>query len=97
MSLETPGADMRRHVAVGGKAAKKARGKSVKPRRGAKTARRQAQREAGRKPRGPEPQAPSSEPKGSDQVNLTDEESRIMPGSSGGFAQSYNEIGRAHV
>ena len=56
----------------------------------AKTARRQAQREAGRKPRGPEPQAPSSEPKGSDQVNLTDEESRIMPGSSGGFAQSYN-------
>ena len=56
----------------------------------AKTARRQAQREAGRRPRGPEPQAPSSEPKGSDQVNLTDEESRIMPGSSGGFAQSYN-------
>ena len=55
-----------------------------------KQARRGAQREAGKKPRGPEPVAPSSEPKGSDQVNLTDEESRIMPGSSGGFAQSYN-------
>ncbi len=56
----------------------------------AKQAKRGAQREAGKKPRGPEPEAPSSEPKGSDQVNLTDEESRIMPSSSGGFGQSYN-------
>ena len=56
----------------------------------AKQARRAAQREAGHKPRGPEPVAPTSEPKAGDQVNLTDEESRIMPGSSGGFAQSYN-------
>ena len=39
---------------------------------------------------GAEPQAPSSKPKGGDQINLTDEESRIMPGSSGGFGQSYN-------
>ena len=56
----------------------------------AKCAKRQAQREAGKKPRGPDPEPPSSEPKPSDQVNLTDEESRIMPSSGGGFEQSYN-------
>lgn len=56
----------------------------------AKCAKRQAQREAGKKPRGPDPQPPSSEPKAGDQVNLTDEESRIMPTSGGGFEQSYN-------
>ena len=55
-----------------------------------KCAKRQAQREAGKKPRGPEPEAPSSEPRPGDQVNLTDEESRIMPTSGGGFEQSYN-------
>ena len=56
----------------------------------AKCAKRQALREAGKKPRGPEPEAPSSEPRASDQVNLTEEQSRIMPSSSGGFEQSYN-------
>ena len=56
----------------------------------AKCAKRQAQREAGKKPRGQDPQPPSSEPKPGDQVNLTDEESRIMPSSDGGFGQSYN-------
>jgi transposase len=56
----------------------------------ARCAERQAQREAGKKPRGPEPEPPSSEPKPSDQVNLTDEESRIMPSAGGGFGQSYN-------
>ena len=56
----------------------------------AKCAKRQAQREAGKKPRGPDPEPPSSEPRPGDQVNLTDEESRIMPGSGGGFEQSYN-------
>ena len=56
----------------------------------AKCAKRQGQRDAGKKPRGPDPQAPSSEPKASDQVNLTDEESRIMPTSAGGFEQAYN-------
>jgi hypothetical protein len=45
----------------------------------AKTANRQAQREAGNKPRGPEPKPPQAGPKRTDQVNLTDEESRIMP------------------
>ena len=56
----------------------------------AKCAKRQAQRDAGKKPRGPEPEPPSSEPRPGDQVNLTDEESRIMPSSGGGFGQSYN-------
>jgi transposase len=56
----------------------------------AKCAKRQAKRDAGKKPRGPDPEQPSSEPKARDQVNLTDEESRIMPTSRGGFEQSYN-------
>lgn len=56
----------------------------------AKCARRQAQRGAGKKPRGPDPDPPSSEPRPGDQVNLTDEDSRIMPSSGGGFEQSYN-------
>ena len=54
-----------------------------------KLARREAQREAGKKPRGPEPKAPETGPKAKDQVNLTDEESRIMP-SANGFLQGYN-------
>lgn len=56
----------------------------------AKTAKRQAQREAGKKPRGKDPEPPEAGPKDGDQVNLTDEESRIMPTSGGGFEQSYN-------
>jgi transposase len=55
-----------------------------------KCAKRQAQREAGKKPRGPDPEPPPREPSPGDQVNLTDEESRIMPTSGGGFEQSYN-------
>jgi transposase len=51
---------------------------------------RQAQRDAGKKPRGKEPEPPQAGPKDSDQINLTDEESRIMPVSGGGFEQSYN-------
>jgi transposase len=56
----------------------------------AKCTKRQGQRDEGKKPRGPDPEPPSSEPKAGDQVNLTDEESRIMPASRGGFEQSYN-------
>ena len=56
----------------------------------AKLAKRQAQRETGRKRRGKDPEPPRPGPKGGDQVNLTDEESRIMPVSGGGFEQSYN-------
>ncbi|WP_407066732.1 IS1182 family transposase [Ferrovum sp.] len=52
---------------------------------------RRAEREAiGQKPRGKAPKAPDPAPKGQDQINLTDEESRIMPVSGGGFEQSYN-------
>lgn len=51
---------------------------------------RQAQREAGKKPRGQEPKPPKPGPRDKDQVNLTDEESRIMPVSGGGFEQCYN-------
>jgi len=51
---------------------------------------REEQRATGKKPRGKEPVAPTPEPKDKDQVNLTDEESRIMPISGGGFEQCYN-------
>lgn len=56
----------------------------------AKQAKRQAQRDAGKKPRGKDPEPPQAGPRDSDQVNLTDEESRIMPVSGGGFEQCYN-------
>lgn len=55
----------------------------------AKVARREAQRQAGKKPRGKEPKAPETGPKDGDQINLTDEESRILP-SHDGFIQGYN-------
>ena len=55
-----------------------------------KQAKRQAQRDAGKKPRGKEPKPPCSGPRDKDQVNLTDKESRIMPVSGGGFEQCYN-------
>jgi transposase len=44
----------------------------------------------GRKLGGKKPVAPDEKPKPSDQVNFTDEESRIMPVSGGGFQQAYN-------
>lgn len=56
----------------------------------AKVARREAQRQAGKSPRGKEPQPPAAGPREQDQVNLTDAESRIMPVSGGGFEQAYN-------
>lgn len=55
-----------------------------------KQAKRQAQRDIGKKPRGKEPKPPLDGPRDTDQVNLTDEESRIMPVSGGGFEQCYN-------
>jgi hypothetical protein len=39
------------------------------------------------------PQEPVTGPRPSDQVNLTDKESRIMPVSGGGFEQCYNARG----
>jgi transposase len=57
----------------------------------AKMAARQAREEAtGKKPRGRVPTAPTPGPRAEDQVNLTDEESRIMPVVGGGFDQCYN-------
>lgn len=56
----------------------------------AKMAKRRAQRDAGKKPPGKDPEPPPEGPRDSDQVNLTDEQSRIMPVSGGGFEQSYN-------
>src|ERR1035437_7590214 len=44
----------------------------------------------GKKTSGKHPKAPESGPKDSDQINLTDEESRIMPVADGGFEQAYN-------
>ncbi len=48
------------------------------------------QQETGKKPRGKKLKEPTPGPTASDQVNLTDEESRIMSVSGGGFEQAYN-------
>jgi hypothetical protein len=44
----------------------------------------------GKKPGGKPPKAPEPGPRDRDQINLTDEESRIMPVAGGGFEQAYN-------
>jgi transposase len=44
----------------------------------------------GKKSRGQEPKAPDPTPRAEDQVNLTDDESRIMKVAGGGFEQCYN-------
>ena len=44
----------------------------------------------GKKPGGKAPQPPPEGPLPSDQVNLTDDDSRIMPVAGGGFDQCYN-------
>jgi transposase len=57
----------------------------------AKMAQRAAKTAAtGKKPRGRVPQPPVEGPLPTDQVNLTDEQSRIMPVPGGGFEQCYN-------
>jgi transposase len=57
----------------------------------AKLEERAAQKDQGKKPRGPDPKEPSQEPKPGDQYNFTDPESRIMKAGSGQhFEQSYN-------
>src|SRR2546428_2982331 len=48
-------------------------------------------RAEGESPRGPEPKPPEPGVRNNDQINLTDEESRIMPGAGGkNFQQAYN-------
>ena len=57
----------------------------------AKMAAREARTAAtGKKPRGKPPAPPVEGPLPTDQVSLTDEESRIMPVAGGGFDQCYN-------
>ena len=52
-------------------------------------ARKARAEKTGKKPRGKDPKPPTAGPRDKDQVNLTDEESRIMP-SAEGFKQAYN-------
>ena len=57
----------------------------------AKLAARDAKAAAsGKKPRGKPPAPPVEGPRPKDQINLTDEDSRIMPVAGGGFEQCYN-------
>ena len=57
----------------------------------AKLAAREAKTEAtGKKPGGKPPEPPAAGPLPTDQINLTDEDSRIMPVAGGGFEQCYN-------
>ena len=48
------------------------------------------QKQTGKKPRGKQPKPPQAGPTKKEQVNLTDEDSRIMPTSGKGFEQAYN-------
>ena len=54
------------------------------------TGRADKEKETGKKPGGKAPRAPVPGARDTDQINLTDEESRIMPVSGGGFEQCYN-------
>lgn len=57
----------------------------------AKLAKRQARQEAtGKKPGGKPPEPPQAGPRADEQLNLTDEDSRIMKVAGGGFEQCYN-------
>lgn len=53
-------------------------------------ARADKQKATGRKPGGKPPAAPTAAPDAKDQINLTDEDSRIMPVAGGGFEQAFN-------
>lgn len=53
-------------------------------------ARAEREKQTGRKPRGRPPEPPRGKVEDKEQVNLTDEDSRIMPVAGGGFEQCYN-------
>jgi len=53
-------------------------------------AREQRAKKSGKRPGGRPPAPPSGLPSDKDQVNFTDEDSRIMPVPGGGFEQAYN-------
>jgi transposase len=93
--LELERRDKRLEVIAKAKEEIAARAQERFEREQAEYARKQAKRETyeketGKKARGRAPKAPVPGPQAKDQVNLTDEESRIMPTSSGGFEQTYN-------
>jgi len=93
--LELQRREQRLEVIAAAKAEIAARAQARFEREQAEYEEKQAQREAhekktGKKPRGRGPKPPTPGPEPKDQVNLTDEESRIMPTSSGGFEQGYN-------
>ncbi len=78
-------------IAVRGEARAKERYEREKAEYEAKLAAREAKKaETGRKPGGKPPQPPTEGPAPEDQINLTDEESRIMPTAGGGFEQCCN-------
>ena len=52
--------------------------------------RQEREAETGKKLGGKPPQEPEAGPRDKDQVNFTDEESRIIPGANGAFIQGYN-------
>ena len=52
--------------------------------------RKAKEKTSGKKPGGKAPKPPTEGPLPKEQINLTDEESRIMPTSGGGFDQAYN-------
>jgi hypothetical protein len=54
------------------------------------TARAEKEKQTGKKPGGRPPAPPVAGPAATDQVNLTDAQSRIMPAAGGGFEQAYN-------
>ncbi|TXL69075.1 IS1182 family transposase, partial [Vineibacter terrae] len=53
-------------------------------------ARAEKEKATGKKPGGKPPAPPTADPGAKDQINLTDEDSRIMPVAGGGFEQAYN-------
>jgi transposase len=53
-------------------------------------ARAEREKQTGKKPRGRPPEPPSGKVEDKEQINLTDEDSRIMPVAGGGFDQCYN-------
>jgi hypothetical protein len=48
--------------------------------------------QTGKKPGGKPPEPPTAGPLPKDQINLTDEDSRITPAAGGGFDQCYNAL-----
>ena len=57
-----------------------------------RAARAEQEKRTSKKPRGRPPEPPTGGVKGKDQVNLTDEDSRIMKVAGGSFDQCYNAL-----